>query len=91
MDWIWKGGLAFWGAWNYWSIVPVFVVAVFTAWGIKTAITPKEYSDRLAWEQKKENQRLTQAKINRIGTILLKWSVLIMGSVLFWISMYKMY
>ena len=90
-DWIWQGGAAFFIAWNYWSIVPVFIIAVLAMVIWKTAVTPKEYQERLAWEQQKENQRLTQARINRIGTMCLKWVVLLMGSIFFCISMYKMY
>lgn len=90
-DWIWKGAGAMWVAWNYWSIVPIIIIMVVGAVIWKTAITPKEYQDRLAWEQKKENHKLTQARVNMIGTIFLKWLLGFMASTFFCIAIFKMF
>ena len=90
MDWIWQSGAAFFIAWNYWSIVPIVIIVVDRMVIWKTAVAPREYSDRLAWERKRENDRLSQARINRLGTIALKWTLAFMASIFFCIAIYKM-
>lgn len=89
-DWIWKGGAAMWVAWNYWSIVLVGVVIAvgFVIW--KVAMTPKEYQERLAWEQNRENQKLSQTYVRRLGTTALIWMFALMASIVFVVAMYKM-
>ena len=83
--------IAVWAAWNFWSIVMVVVVILmgFVIW--KVVITPKEYQERLAWEQQKENRRLTQTKIRRFLTTVLIGLFSLAGSVVFCIAVYKMF
>jgi hypothetical protein len=88
-DWIWKAMLVFYGAMGFWSIVPIVVFIMLGMLAYKSIITPKEYHERVAFDQKKENQQLSQAKINRIMTMIIKGVLCVMGSTLFCISMYK--
>lgn len=86
-----KAVVALWAAWNFWSIVMVLVVMVtgFVIW--KVVITPKEYQERVAWAQAKENQKLTTPVIRRMGTTALIWLFAFMAAVCFVISVFKMF
>ena len=79
-----------WIAWNFWSLVPVFIVFIVGAVIWKVVITPKEYQERLAWNQAKENQKLSTPRLRRIGTTVLIWVFGLMASTIFCIAIYKM-
>ncbi len=91
MDFIWNSFFGFFIAWNYWSIVPIVIIIVLGAVAYKSIITPKEYQDRVAWEQARENRRLSQPKIRRIATTFLISAVSLMGATFFCIAIYKMF
>ena len=85
-----EGIMAVWFAWNFWSIVPVALVFVVGLVIWKVAITPKEYQERLAWSQNRENAKLSQPRIRRIGTTVLIWMFGLMAATIFVVSIYKM-
>ncbi len=65
--------VATWIAWNFWYLVPgavLFGVGI-VLW--KVVITPKEYHERLAYEQTKENKKMSIPRARRIGVTVLIW------------------
>jgi hypothetical protein len=88
----WGGAiLAFFIAWNFWAIALIALVFLVGAFVWKLAITPREYQERLAYAQAKENQKLTQPKIRRIGMTGLIYLFGIMASTAFCVILYKMF
>lgn len=81
--------VAFFVAWQFWAIVAIGVVLATAVVLWKAIITPKEYSERLAWAQAKENQRLSQPLIRRWATTIMIWMFGLMASTLFCVAMYK--
>jgi len=88
---IWKSVVAFWLAWSYWSIVPVAITFLVGAVLWKAIITPKEYQERVAYEQTKENNKLSQPKIRRIITTCMIGAFGVMAATLFVISIFMMF
>ncbi len=82
---------AAWIAWNFWSIVPVALVFVVGLVIWKTVITPREYQERVAWNQARENKKLSTPMVRRIGTTALIWLFGVMASTVFCVSIYKMF
>ena len=80
--------IAAWIAWNFWSLVPVAIVFAVGFVIFKVVITPKEYQERLAWNQARENKKLSTPMIRRMGTTILIWMFGIMASVVFCFSFY---
>ncbi len=76
---------------NFWSIALIALVFGVGAFIWKIAITPREYHERLAWAQAKENQKLTQPKFRRIGMTILIFLFGIMASTAFCVIMYKIF
>lgn len=89
IDWILKTGLAAWAAWNFWSLVLVFVFAAIGSFLWRWTITPKEQQDRVAWEQQRENTRERQTKARRLGITVIIWAFGFMGSSLFTLAFFK--
>lgn len=83
--------VAFWVAWNYWSIVPVAITILFGVVIWKAIITPKEYQERVAREQSRENDKLSQPKIRRILITCMIGIFSIMASILFVVSLFMMF
>ena len=79
---------ALWIAYNFWSLVPVAIVFAVGIVIWKVAITPKEYQERLAWNQARENKKLSTPMVRRMGTTALIWMFGVMASLLFCFSFY---
>ncbi len=83
--------LAFWLAWNYWSIVPIVIIMIMGAIAWKLATTPKETQEREAWEQARENDRLSMSRPKRYGRIAVLISLSFMASTFFCVAIFKMF
>lgn len=83
--------MAFWVAWNYWSIVPVVITFLFGAILWKAIITPREYQEKIAWEQSRKNNKITQTKIRRIMITCMIGIFGTMASIMFVISIFMMF
>ena len=64
---------ATWIAWNFWYLVPGAVLFGVGVMIWKVAITPKEYNERLAWDQARENKKMSVPRVRRIGVAILIW------------------
>ena len=74
---------AVWIAWNFWSLIPVVIVFIVGAVIWKIVITPKEEQERIAWDQARENQKLSTPRLRRIGTTVLIYAFGLMASTIF--------
>lgn len=93
MDFGFIGGsvLAFWLAWNYWSIVPIVIIMIMGAIAWKLVTTPKDQQDRIAWEQARENDKLSMSRPKRYGRIAVLISLSFMASTFFCVAIFKMF
>lgn len=93
MDFGFIGGsvIAFWVAWNYWSIVPIIIIIIIGAIAWKVVSTPKDEQDRIAWRQARENNKLSMSRPKRYGRMALLISLSFMASTFFCIAIFKMF
>lgn len=91
MDWIVNGGVAFFIAWNWWSVVAISAVIAsgFVLWRA-LAVPSKSSPDRVAYDQNRTNIRESRTPIRRLVITCFIGVFALMASVIFCIAVYNM-
>ena len=91
MDWIVNGGVAFFIAWNWWSVVAIAIVISFAFFGWRVLAVPAKSSpDRIAYDQNRINVRDSRTPLRRLVITCFIGAFSVMGSTLFCIAVYNM-
>lgn len=90
MDWIVNGGVAFFIAWNWWSVVAIAIIiaSAFFGWRV-LAVPSKRSPDRVAYDQNKQNKRDSKLPMRRFVEACFIGIFSIMSATLFCIAVYN--
>lgn len=58
--------LDIWMLYHFWSLLPVVIMFFFGGFLWKKVVTPRDYHERVAWKQTRENRISEQTKFRRI-------------------------
>ena len=91
MDWIWQSVVAFFIAWNWWSVVAIAIVIAFAFFGWRLLAVPAKSSpDRIAYDQNRINIRDAKLPMRRFVEACFIGIFSVMGSTLFCIAIFNM-
>lgn len=91
MNWIVNGGVAFFIAWNWWSVVAIAIVIAFAFLGWRILAVPAKSSPyRTAYDQNKVNKRDKKLPMRRFVEACFIGIFSVMGSTLFCVAVFNM-
>jgi len=90
LSWVSNSIAGVWFAWNYWSIVPVIVFVVLSILAYKRITAPEGIGLSQNYRDNRKEQAMSIPKMKRIVNLLLISGILVMGGILFTISLFKM-
>ena len=91
MNWLVNGGVAFFIAWNWWSVVAIAIVIAFAFFGWRLLAVPAKSSpDRTAYDQNRINIRDSRTPARKLVITCFIGIFSVMGSTLFCIAIFNM-